>query len=63
MMLSPLQVAGVPMMVLRASVIFEKKWLATQIDTAAACPVQEGKENIWRTVNQAIGQDNGIMSD
>uniref|UniRef100_A0A3B4WA82 Uncharacterized LOC111661437 n=1 Tax=Seriola lalandi dorsalis TaxID=1841481 RepID=A0A3B4WA82_SERLL len=35
-------VAGVPMTVLRTSTIFEKKWLATQIDAAAACPILEG---------------------
>uniref|UniRef100_A0A3Q3B3F3 Uncharacterized LOC108233398 n=2 Tax=Kryptolebias marmoratus TaxID=37003 RepID=A0A3Q3B3F3_KRYMA len=35
-------VAGIPMRVLRTSTIFEKKWLATQIDAAAACPMQEG---------------------
>uniref|UniRef100_A0A671VZB9 ZP domain-containing protein n=1 Tax=Sparus aurata TaxID=8175 RepID=A0A671VZB9_SPAAU len=35
-------VAGVPMTVLKTSIIFEKKWLATQIDAAAACPSLEG---------------------
>ncbi|XP_044025914.1 uncharacterized protein LOC122863455 [Siniperca chuatsi] len=35
-------VAGVPMTVLKTSTIFEKKWLATQIDAAAACPTLEG---------------------
>nr|XP_015802920.2 uncharacterized protein LOC107377668 [Nothobranchius furzeri] len=35
-------VAGIPMSVLKSSTIFEKRWLATQIDTSAACPVQEG---------------------
>ncbi|XP_070781578.1 uncharacterized protein [Enoplosus armatus] len=35
-------VAGVPMTVLKTSTVFEKKWLATQIDAAAACPVLEG---------------------
>ncbi|KAM9703793.1 uncharacterized protein ACNS7B_002373 [Menidia menidia] len=35
-------VAGVTMRVFKTSIIFEKKWLATQIDAAAACPVQEG---------------------
>ncbi|TMS12097.1 Zona pellucida sperm-binding protein 2 [Larimichthys crocea] len=35
-------VAEVPMTVLRTSVIFEKKWLATQIDAAIACPTLEG---------------------
>ncbi|XP_071324078.1 uncharacterized protein [Trachinotus anak] len=35
-------VAGVPMTVLKTSTIFEKKWLATQIDAAAACPILEG---------------------
>ncbi|XP_071396804.1 uncharacterized protein [Centroberyx affinis] len=35
-------VAGVPMTVLKTSTIFEKKWLATQIDAAAACPTQTG---------------------
>uniref|UniRef100_A0A665WCD2 Uncharacterized LOC115038229 n=1 Tax=Echeneis naucrates TaxID=173247 RepID=A0A665WCD2_ECHNA len=37
-----LQVAGVPMMVLKTSAIFEKKWLATQIEAAVACPILEG---------------------
>uniref|UniRef100_A0A8D3C4E4 ZP domain-containing protein n=1 Tax=Scophthalmus maximus TaxID=52904 RepID=A0A8D3C4E4_SCOMX len=31
-------VAGVPMTVLQTSTIFEKKWLATRINAAAACP-------------------------
>ncbi|KAM7395242.1 hypothetical protein PAMA_006823 [Pampus argenteus] len=35
-------VAGMPMMVLKTSMIFEKKWLATQIDAAAACPILDG---------------------
>uniref|UniRef100_A0A665WE69 Uncharacterized LOC115038229 n=1 Tax=Echeneis naucrates TaxID=173247 RepID=A0A665WE69_ECHNA len=35
-------VAGVPMMVLKTSAIFEKKWLATQIEAAVACPILEG---------------------
>ncbi|XP_042359983.1 uncharacterized protein LOC121955951 [Plectropomus leopardus] len=35
-------VAGVPMTVLKTSTIFEKKWLATQIDAGAACPILEG---------------------
>ncbi|XP_061602966.1 uncharacterized protein LOC133464794 [Cololabis saira] len=35
-------VAGVSMRVLKMSTIFEKTWLATQIDAAAACPAQEG---------------------
>lgn len=36
------------MTVLKTSIIFEKKWLATQIDAAAACPSLEGNENVWR---------------
>uniref|UniRef100_A0A8D3B8A3 ZP domain-containing protein n=1 Tax=Scophthalmus maximus TaxID=52904 RepID=A0A8D3B8A3_SCOMX len=35
-------VAGVPMTVLQTSTIFEKKWLATRINAAAACPTLEG---------------------
>ncbi|XP_037305482.2 uncharacterized protein LOC119195016 [Pungitius pungitius] len=35
-------VAGVPMTVLKTATIFENKWLATQIDAAAACPLMEG---------------------
>ncbi|XP_028295584.1 uncharacterized protein LOC114457744 [Gouania willdenowi] len=35
-------VAGVPMQMLKTSTIFEKTWLANQIDAAAACPVLEG---------------------
>ncbi|KAM6915037.1 zona pellucida sperm-binding protein 2-like [Xenentodon cancila] len=35
-------VAGVSMRVLKTSTIFEKTWLATQIDAAVACPMQEG---------------------
>ncbi|CAL8315679.1 unnamed protein product [Lota lota] len=31
-------VAGVPMTVLKTSTIFEKKWIASQIDSAVACP-------------------------
>ncbi|CAL8392189.1 unnamed protein product [Arctogadus glacialis] len=31
-------VAGVPMTILHTSTIFEKKWIASQIDTAVACP-------------------------
>ncbi|TDH00544.1 hypothetical protein EPR50_G00189350, partial [Perca flavescens] len=35
-------VAGVPMMVLKTSMKFEKKWLVTQISAEAACPILEG---------------------
>uniref|UniRef100_A0A3Q1IT83 ZP domain-containing protein n=1 Tax=Anabas testudineus TaxID=64144 RepID=A0A3Q1IT83_ANATE len=35
-------VAGVPMTVLKTSTIFEKKWLAVQIDATAACPLELG---------------------
>ncbi|XP_077367109.1 uncharacterized protein LOC144010602 [Festucalex cinctus] len=35
-------VAAVPMIVLQASAIFEKKWFRSQIDVAAACPILEG---------------------
>lgn len=49
-----LQVAGVAMTVLKTSTIFEKKWLATQIDAAAACPTLEGNEHVWRTVDRAV---------
>ncbi|XP_041661286.1 uncharacterized protein LOC121521400 isoform X2 [Cheilinus undulatus] len=35
-------VAGVPMTVFKTSTVFEKKWLATQIDAAAACPILDG---------------------
>uniref|UniRef100_A0A3Q3VP17 ZP domain-containing protein n=1 Tax=Mola mola TaxID=94237 RepID=A0A3Q3VP17_MOLML len=35
-------VAGVPMTVLKTSIIFEKKWLVTRLDAAAACPALEG---------------------
>ncbi|XP_034554945.1 uncharacterized protein LOC117823812 [Notolabrus celidotus] len=35
-------VAGVPMTVLKTSTVFEKKWMATQIDAAAACPNLDG---------------------
>ncbi|XP_041832760.1 uncharacterized protein LOC121634283 isoform X2 [Melanotaenia boesemani] len=35
-------VARIPMRVFKTSTIFEKQWLATQIDAAAACPLQEG---------------------
>lgn len=34
------------MTVLKTSIIFEKKWLATQIDAAAACPSLEGNEHV-----------------
>lgn len=46
-----LQVAGVPMTVLKTTTIFEKKWLTTQIHAGAACPILEG--NVWRAVNGA----------
>ena len=39
---SPPQVAGVSMTVLKAAIIFEKKWLVTRLDAAAACPALEG---------------------
>nr|XP_046229753.1 uncharacterized protein LOC124050865 [Scatophagus argus] len=42
-------VAGVPMTVLKTSIIFEKKWLATQIDAAAACPKLE--DSVFITPN------------
>lgn len=48
------QVAGVPMTVLRTSTVFEKKWLATQIHAAAACPILEGKEHVWRRIVKCI---------
>ncbi|XP_061668544.1 uncharacterized protein LOC133496695 [Syngnathoides biaculeatus] len=35
-------VAGVPMSVLQASAILEKRWFKRQIPAAAACPLQEG---------------------
>ncbi|XP_035534148.1 uncharacterized protein LOC118340356 [Morone saxatilis] len=38
----PQNVAGIAMTVLRTSVIFEKKWLATEIHAAVACPTLEG---------------------
>ncbi|XP_075315910.1 zona pellucida sperm-binding protein 2-like [Odontesthes bonariensis] len=34
--------AGVTMRVFKTSIIFEKKWLASQIDATAACPMKEG---------------------
>ena len=37
-----------PMTVLNTSAVFEKKWLATQIDAGAACPILEG--NVGRSV-------------
>ncbi|XP_061561100.1 uncharacterized protein LOC133417379 [Phycodurus eques] len=42
-------VGGVPMSVLQASAILEKKWFKRQIDTAAACPVLEG--SVYFTAN------------
>lgn len=42
------------MTVLKTSIIFEKKWLATQIDAAAACPTLEGNDHVWRTVGRAL---------
>lgn len=41
------------MTVLRTSTIFEKKWLATQIDAAAVCPTLEGNEHVGRAVGRA----------
>uniref|UniRef100_A0A3B5R3D0 Uncharacterized LOC102233503 n=1 Tax=Xiphophorus maculatus TaxID=8083 RepID=A0A3B5R3D0_XIPMA len=40
-------IMGVPMRIFKTSTIFEKKWLATQIDAAAACPIQEGNTITW----------------
>lgn len=42
------------MTVLKTSIIFEKKWLATQIDTEAACPMLEGNDHVRRTVGKAL---------
>uniref|UniRef100_A0A3Q1G2X3 Uncharacterized LOC110960245 n=1 Tax=Acanthochromis polyacanthus TaxID=80966 RepID=A0A3Q1G2X3_9TELE len=42
-------VAGVPMLVVKTSTVFEKKWLVTRIDAAAACPIQEG--SVFFTAN------------
>ncbi|XP_034756365.1 uncharacterized protein LOC117961656 [Etheostoma cragini] len=39
-------VAGVPMMVLKTSMKFEKKWLVTQINVDAACPILEGSVSL-----------------
>ncbi|XP_055005484.1 uncharacterized protein LOC110173919 isoform X2 [Boleophthalmus pectinirostris] len=36
------QVSGVPMNVLRTSTLFGTKWLVSQIDAAAACPIIQG---------------------
>uniref|UniRef100_A0A3P8X133 ZP domain-containing protein n=1 Tax=Cynoglossus semilaevis TaxID=244447 RepID=A0A3P8X133_CYNSE len=36
-------VAGVSMNVLETTTVFEKKWLATRVNAAAACPKPEGK--------------------
>lgn len=36
------QVAGVPMTVLKSSTLFGKKWFASQIDAAMACPILPG---------------------
>ncbi|KAK7907672.1 hypothetical protein WMY93_016284 [Mugilogobius chulae] len=37
-----LQVSGVPLTVLKASIVFGTKWLASRIDAAAACPILQG---------------------
>lgn len=42
------------MTVLTTSIIFEKKWLATQIDAAAACPASEGNDHVWRAVGRVL---------
>ncbi|XP_074542014.1 uncharacterized protein LOC141802364 [Halichoeres trimaculatus] len=39
-------VAGIPMTVLKTSTVFEKKWLATQIDAAVACPNPDGSVSV-----------------
>uniref|UniRef100_A0A3Q2DLN7 Zona pellucida protein AX 2 n=1 Tax=Cyprinodon variegatus TaxID=28743 RepID=A0A3Q2DLN7_CYPVA len=39
---SPMMAPETYMQVFKTSTIFEKKWLATQVDAAAACPIQEG---------------------
>ncbi|XP_068593470.1 uncharacterized protein [Cebidichthys violaceus] len=36
------KVAGVPMSVLKTSIVFEKKWLTTRIHAGAACPILDG---------------------
>lgn len=35
------------MTVLKASITFENKWMATRINAAAACPTLEGEEVGW----------------
>lgn len=40
------------MTVLKTSTVFEKKWLATQIDAAAACPDPDGIEHVSKTDNR-----------
>ncbi|CAJ1077002.1 uncharacterized protein LOC117823812 [Xyrichtys novacula] len=39
-------VSGVPMSVLKTSTVFEKKWMATQIDAAVACPDVDGSVSL-----------------
>lgn len=48
------------MTVLRTSVIFEKKWLATQIDAAIACPTLEG--NIFGEIVSRVVATSEVMS-
>lgn len=42
--LNPPQVSGVTMTVLKTSVMFENKWMATRLNVAVACPTLEGEE-------------------
>lgn len=51
---SNVQVAGVSMNVLETTTVFEKKWLATRVNAAAACPKPEGKVCGNKTNNQSF---------
>lgn len=53
---SNVQVAGVSMNVLETTTVFEKKWLATRVNAAAACPKPEGKVCGNKKKNSHSGQ-------
>lgn len=61
--LSPLQVSGVTMTVLKTSIVFENKWMATRINAAAACPTPEGEDEEagWGLASRAPGRNFGHL--
>lgn len=59
--LNPLQVSGVTMTVLKTSVVFENKWMATRLSVAVACPTPEGEEVVgWRLSSRSIWEETSL---